>query len=241
MNGWICLSRKILDCYLWKEKPFSKAQAWIDLLLLASHEKKKFLLGNELIEVERGEFITSEVKLMDRWGWGKAKVRAFLLLLEKDEMIIKKTDHKKTTITIVNYSKFQDIQTTDRPSADREQTSVRPSADTINNNNNINKENNIREAPKKKPAAFIPPTLEQVTAYCKERKNNVDPKKFFDYYTAGKWKDGKGEPVKNWKQKIITWEKHDTSAPQKKTSNSFHNFEERKIDCDDLMKRFVRN
>ena len=61
MNGWICLSRKILDCYLWKEKPFSKAQAWIDLLLLASHEKKKFLLGNELIEVERGEFITSEV------------------------------------------------------------------------------------------------------------------------------------------------------------------------------------
>ena len=55
---------------------------------------------------------------------------------------------------------------------------------------------------------FIPPTLEEVTEYCSERKNNVDPKKFYEYYSVANWKDAKGNPVKNWKQKMIAnWEK----------------------------------
>jgi hypothetical protein len=64
-----------------------------------------------------------------------------------------------------------------------------------------------------KKEKFIPPTLEEVEAYCKERKNKVDAKQFYDYYTSAdkeedKWKDSKGNPVRNWKQKIIAvWEK----------------------------------
>lgn len=54
---------------------------------------------------------------------------------------------------------------------------------------------------------FKPPTLEEVQAYCDERHNSVDAKAFFDYYNAGKWKDSKGKPVRNWKQKVITWER----------------------------------
>lgn len=57
---------------------------------------------------------------------------------------------------------------------------------------------------------FTPPTLEEVTEYVKERGNLIDPKKFFDYYEAAGWKDSKGQPVKNWKQKAITWENHRT-------------------------------
>ena len=60
----------------------------------------------------------------------------------------------------------------------------------------------------------ISPTLEDIQAYCKARNNNVDAKRFFDYYEASGWKDSKGNKVKNWKQKVITWEKHD-SAPVK--------------------------
>lgn len=59
---------------------------------------------------------------------------------------------------------------------------------------------------KRQKNKFTPPTLEEVTEYCKLRKNNIDPKRFFDYYEAGNWKDAKGEPVKNWKQRVITWE-----------------------------------
>jgi hypothetical protein len=42
-------------------------------------------MGNEVLNVQRGSFITSELKLMDRWGWSKSKVRAFLKLLEKEK------------------------------------------------------------------------------------------------------------------------------------------------------------
>jgi hypothetical protein len=57
-----------------------------------------------------------------------------------------------------------------------------------------------------KKKKFIPPTLEEVEAYCKKRNSSVDPKAFYDYFTEGKWKDSFGKPVKSWKQKIITWE-----------------------------------
>lgn len=239
MIGWICLSRKILDCYLWDDKPFSKGQAWIDLLLMASHEKKRFLLGNDVVEIDRGSFITSELKLMNRWGWSKSKVRSFLCLLESDKMIDRKTDSKKTTITIVNYGKYQDLQTTERPQKDHGQTAKKPQKDTINNENNENKKNKEKENNKKKD----PPTLEEIRAYCKERNSCVDADKFFEYFDTGGWVDSKGNKVKNWKQKIITWEKYggNRSSPQTQ-GTKFTNFEERNYDgIDDLEKRLARN
>ncbi len=141
-QGWISLHRKIQEHWLWADKPFSKGQAWIDLLLLANHSDNKFLLGNELVEVKAGSFITSEVKLMERWGWGKSKTRAFLDMLQKDSMIVKESDRKKTTITIVNYGDYTNLKTTDRPQTDRKQTDNRLIADTNNNDNNDNNENN---------------------------------------------------------------------------------------------------
>ena len=70
-----------------------------------------------------------------------------------------------------------------------------------NINNNIDKKENIE---KKK---FAPPTLEEVQDYVRERNSVVDAKHFYDYFSVGNWKDSKGNPVKNWKQKLITWEK----------------------------------
>ena len=66
---------------------------------------------------------------------------------------------------------------------------------------------NTNIKPNKKTNIFVPPTLEEIEAYCKERNNSVDAKYFYDYYTEGKWVDAKGNKVKNLKQKIITWEK----------------------------------
>lgn len=71
-------------------------------------------------------------------------------------------------------------------------------------------------------ARFVPPTLEQVREYCIERGSKVDPVKFFDYFTAGGWKDSKGNPVKNWKQKLLTWEAYQPKeAPKQETGNPF--------------------
>jgi predicted phage replisome organizer len=74
---------------------------------------------------------------------------------------------------------------------------------------------------KPKKTRFIPPTLEQVQEYCDERGNDIDPRQFFEYYQAGGWKDAKGNPVRNWKQKVITWEKHSNGHPIN-SSQSYH-------------------
>lgn len=55
------------------------------------------------------------------------------------------------------------------------------------------------------PKRFIPPTLEEITAYCRERKNNVNPQKFLDHYTTVGWKRGK-TPIKDWKACVRLWE-----------------------------------
>jgi hypothetical protein len=141
MQGWIRLERKIKDNWLWEDKPFSKGQAFIDLILMANHKDATFPFGDELITVERGSFITSELKLMERWGWSKSKVRYFLNSLEIDSMLVKKSDRKKTTISIVNYSVYQDYETTEEPQKDHKKTIERPIKDTNNNENNVNNVN----------------------------------------------------------------------------------------------------
>ena len=54
---------------------------------------------------------------------------------------------------------------------------------------------------------FVPPTLEEVKAYAAERGSDVDPERFHTYFAAGDWKDSRGNPVRSWKQKFLTWER----------------------------------
>ena len=59
------------------------------------------------------------------------------------------------------------------------------------------------------------PPLEEVRDYCiNVRHNNVDYQKFYDYFNEGNWIDSKGNKVRNWKQKIITWEKKTTTKKE---------------------------
>ena len=110
-KGWICLHRQIKECdLLWDDKPFSRGQAWIDLLLMANHETKKMYFDSNLVEVQRGQRITSIRKLCEAWGWSNSKVTHFLNVLENEQMIVRKSDTKKTLITIVNYGKYNDIE-----------------------------------------------------------------------------------------------------------------------------------
>lgn len=61
-------------------------------------------------------------------------------------------------------------------------------------------------APKKAPAKrFTPPTLEEVTAYCNERGNTINPQNFLDYYAANGWMVGKNK-MKDWRAAVRNWE-----------------------------------
>lgn len=109
-RGFVKVFRCIEDNVLWRtNEPYCRRAAWIDLLFLANHENKDFILGNKKIVVKRGQRWTSIKKLAQRWGWSEKKVRAFLSLLEAEGMIYLEATNRGCMITLVNYEKYQDF------------------------------------------------------------------------------------------------------------------------------------
>lgn len=70
---------------------------------------------------------------------------------------------------------------------------------------------------------FIPPTLEQVTSYCSERKNNVDPQRFIDFYESKGWMVGKNK-MKDWQAAVRTWEQRDNEPHKSKAAQELDDF-----------------
>ena len=72
-----------------------------------------------------------------------------------------------------------------------------------------------------KAKAFTIPTINEIKEYCKERKNNVDAEKFFDYYETKGWLVGKTK-MKNWQAAIRNWEKNnfDNNKIEKESYNN---------------------
>ena len=62
------------------------------------------------------------------------------------------------------------------------------------------------------------PTLEEVRAYCEERKNGIDAERFISYYDSVGWRIGGKAPMKDWKACIRVWEKRDSVAPAPRAS-----------------------
>lgn len=99
----------------------------------------------------------------------------------------------------------------------------------INTDINTN-DNGISIVEKPPRARFIPPTLEQVQEYCDERGNDVDARKFIDYYTSNGWKVGGKSKMVDWKACVRTWERNSygkplnqTSRPMRTSGNEFAN------------------
>ena len=68
------------------------------------------------------------------------------------------------------------------------------------------KRSKVYGADKPPRTRFIPPTLEEVAAYCRERGNKVDPQRFHDFYSANGWRQGRGKPIRDWRAAVRTWE-----------------------------------
>lgn len=109
-TGWIRLHRKIVENeLLWdpEVEPFSRGQAWMDLVMAVNHKDKDVLIGKNLVRVNRGQKITSVRKLCARWGWGRHKVEDYLkLLVEHGMLVVEGTPHG-TLVTVVNYELYQ--------------------------------------------------------------------------------------------------------------------------------------
>lgn len=78
-EGWVKISRKLIDDNLWTGEPFTKGQAWVDLILLAQWESNG--------PFKPGSVYKSLNSLANRWNWSVHKVIRFLDVLKKSEKI----------------------------------------------------------------------------------------------------------------------------------------------------------
>lgn len=82
------------------------------------------------------------------------------------------------------------------------------------------RDNSLDTEKETKRKRFTPPTVSEVSDYCKERGSNIDPEQFVDFYAAKGWKVG-NQPMKDWRAAVRTWEKREERSPQKPRRKSF--------------------
>ena len=106
-KGWFRIERKFLEDEMWLSEPFTKAQAWIDMIGLAQFEDSEIYVNGKYVFVPRGSFRTTYKELANRWKWSEKRVRAFIGILVGQTMVSTQGSTQGTTLTIENYAKYQ--------------------------------------------------------------------------------------------------------------------------------------
>jgi len=147
MQGWIKLHRKIQESALWKQKRvFSKAEAWIDILMEVQHVKEtEVIIGSKVLKCYRGQSLKSAETWGKRWCWSRNQVIRFFRLLRDCAQIATANEHITTRLTVLNYGIYQNEQTACEPKVNSKPTASEQQANTDKNVKNANNGNNVKE------------------------------------------------------------------------------------------------
>lgn len=211
--------RNVFDSAIWEKPPqYYRLLSWLigKAVFRDGHAFKGHIL-------KRGELITTHDEIAKALSYRfnrqimtptVKEIRIMLSWLQSEGLILMKpiTDgtlpnkgrpnnltraYIGTLVSVVNYGTYQIYESykgsyKGRPSSEQGQT---------------------EEERRGRKNIFIPPTLEEITAYCRTRGNGVNPQTWLDHYTATGWMIGKNK-MKDWKAAVRTWERND--IPQRK-------------------------
>ena len=110
--NYFYVNRSLMDSDMWLSEPFTRAQAWIDLIGLARHTAGYTRIKGVRIDLQRGQLCWAKLTLSKRWKWSRGKVDRFLAELQADGMVEQHTSTKTTIIHVVNYDLYQSGGTT---------------------------------------------------------------------------------------------------------------------------------
>ena len=144
-SGWISLHRKIEGHWIWDNPLYLKM--WIYVLLHANHLDKKIPFDGVLIEIKKGEFITSYKNFARDCNCGIQQVRTFLNFCKSASMLTTESTHRSTRIKICNYTAYQNVQHANNTQITHRQHTGNTPVTLNNNDNNDNKDNKERECP----------------------------------------------------------------------------------------------
>lgn len=231
-GGYILLSRKIIESEIWRKPPLY-LKVWIWLLERAQHKEYKQLKRGQLFasisDIRAGvawyvgyrKETPTKDQIFQILEWMRNPYGSNMRATMKAPMIATTKATHGMVIEILNYEHYQNPknyesnnESNDEPAMKTTRKQRQPNNTNKNDKNDKNNKNNI----------FIPPTLEEVISYCKERNNSVDPQKWYDFYSAKGWMIGKNK-MKDWKAAVRTWERGCDSKPQKSKYRDMTNYQ----------------
>lgn len=206
-EGWIKLHRSLSEDPQWLKEPFTRGQAWVDLLMLANHQDGYIRARGHRVEVKRGQVGWSAVALAHRWRWSRDRVRRYLKELQEiDHQVIHQTDNFSSIITIVKYEIYQSTNTANK-TAKKQQTIQQTDSKQVTNKNVKNEKNE-----KKKDYSDIPlpsdidPNIWKEFLHMRDKLKSppTDYAKYLIYLELDKIGQNKNEVLnqsikKNWK------------------------------------------
>lgn len=233
MSGDFQTSRELFEHPIWKN--IVEFRLFFLIYGKAIFSEDGYWAASDL-KLERGQWLRSTRKIQEDLSYienrqvktySTSVINRCIKKLEREQRICTKTHELGTVFTVLNYELYQGFARFGKTNLEHNLEQHQNSVGTVeeqyqNNNKKEKKEEESKVVPARKK--FTIPMIEEVQAYCEERKNNVDAERFHNHYTAIGWMIGKSA-MKDWKAAIRTWEKKvATETKNKKNDDIFGRF-----------------
>ena len=190
---YIKVFRKILNWEWYGDT--NTFRVFMHILLRANYEPSRYM-G---VEVPAGACVFGRRAWAEELGMSERQVRTAIEHLKSTNEITIKSTNKFSVITLVKWEFWQieegkatsrttSKKANERPTNDQQPTTSKES---------------------KKVRNTTTPTIEEVREYVRENNLIVDPDYFYKYYQTAEWKDAKGKDIKNWKLKLLNWNRRE--------------------------------
>jgi len=135
MLGWIKVHRQLKDSAFYTDS--QAVHLWLHLLLSVNHKEAEVLIGQQIVKVKAGQFLTGRKKLSTATGIAESKIQRVLKVFENCHMIEQQTFTKYRLISIVNFDQYQ----TTEQQTNSKRTASEQQVNTNKNDKNEKKDN----------------------------------------------------------------------------------------------------
>lgn len=191
-NGYIKLHRKLLD-WGWYKDPNTKA-VFLHLLLTANFTESEYM-G---VKIYPGQTVIGRKALAKTLGMSEQNIRTALTHLKSTNEITIKVTNKFSVVTIVGWEKYQADESKITNKVTNKLTNDQPATN-----------HTIRKKESKNRESAHTPSFEEIKEYVSQLGYQMDPAAFYDYYESIGWVKRNGQPIKDWKASVRTWERRE--------------------------------
>lgn len=197
-GDWLKLYRKLDESAVMDDAELLRL--WIHLLIRANYKARQLMGGQVILP---GQVIVSTIRLAARFGCSKSTIHRRLVTLKTLGQIELKAGNKWTTVTICNWTTYQD-DSGDLWEANG--TRAEHGRNAGGKQTETEEEGKKEKKGRRKEVSARPATLDEVATYFAERKSTAtEAEEFWDHFESNGWLVSGKSPMRDWKAAARRW------------------------------------